>query len=197
MKMKQTTPYRTRSEKERALEKECVSKLLPYMTPVFCIYESFGGIGMLGQLLSEHFPTALIDSYELDADCVNQYRSRGLENVNLHHGDTRAQFLSRDTEFDAASLDFNQFTLLDLHRKEGAFQTWLLNKVFQQKPDWVHVTDSCCSKLHLNYKSYGLKTSDWEDYVAKFDEEFRKRWGYRVLFQAKHNSASCFLLVPE
>lgn len=192
-KMKQNTPYTSRPPLEQAREKACVEKILEQVSPVASIYEAFGGIGMLGQVLSERFPNALIDSYELDAECVYRYRDRNLLNVTINHADT----LTQSGKFEAASLDFNRFPLLDLNRKEGEFQQRVLSKVFNQNPDWVHVTDSSCSKLHLNWKSYGLKEPDWDGYVEKLDQAFQERWGYRIVTWDKHSRAAYFIFVPK
>lgn len=197
MVMKQTTPYRVRPVGEQAREAACVSKILEQAVPVKVIYEAFGGIGTIGQLLTERFPDTFILSYELDEECVNLYRERRLSNVQVCCCDTREFFESLPIEDLAASLDFNLFTLLDLTRPAGAFQREILNGVFARNPKWVHLTDSSCSKLHLNWKSYGLTDSAWSFYVEKLDAEFRLRWGYRVVTVEKHARAAYFLLKSE
>lgn len=195
-KMRQDTPYNSRSSTEQARERECVEKILRHAEPPKKLYEAFGGIGMLGQLMSERYPLAQIDSYELDDACVAEYRSRNLKNVTVNHEDTRTKFQVQ-TDFDAASLDFNRFTLLDLRRPEGEFQAHILGRVFDKKPKWVHVTDSACSKIHLNWKSYGLSGPDWHEYVQALETAFMVRWGYRVGMFSKHSRAAYFLMVPQ
>ena len=71
MAMKQTTPYAERPKGERERELKCMEFIFGGVKkPPLEVYEAFGGIGMTAELMSRLWPSAFIQSTDLDADCV-------------------------------------------------------------------------------------------------------------------------------
>lgn len=192
--MRQTTPYRALGVSEHARELACVREVLADAAPPTLIYEAFGGVGMLAAFMSRQWPAAQIRSWELDAECVAMYRARQLPNATVTRGDTRFAFCT--ASFDAASIDFNQFTLLDLTRLTGRFQSDLLTMVCKRRLKWVQLTDSAVSHLHLNWARYGLERANWEEYVGQLNRALKARFNYHIVRSAHHRRASYFRLEP-
>lgn len=198
-KMQQTTPYRERPAREREEEARCFREVLLGASTPKTLYEAFGGIGMVTKMILGQWPETDLFAAELDADCVEQWKKEVGGKAEIYHGDTK-DLLSRLAEGAvqhsrplAAVLDFNKCTLLDLSRA-NSFQSQMLNGVFGLKPVWVELTDSSIGKLHLNWRSYGLKgysdrKTAWEQYNGKLDTWARSH-GYRVVASACHSAAS-------
>lgn len=203
-KMTQTTPYRDRPERERAEEARCFREVLKGAYQPNTIYEAFGGIGMVAAILQELFPGAYVASAELDEECVQRYRlGVDMDRASIHHGDTRELLRDRFEVPDglgmhAASLDYNRCTLLDL-RNPKSFQHHLIKRVAELGPKWIQYTDSSIGKLHLNWRSYGLReyaSRDfaWLDYSNKLNDWFQVLIGYTIVAQARHSAASYYRL---
>lgn len=193
--MKLDTPYTSRPSWEQAQEYQCMKFVLRDATlPVRgTVFEAFGGIGMTASLIHELWPSAVIESCEISEECAGQYRQREIPSATIHVQDCR-EVLRSGLRFDAASLDFNRFTLLDLERPSGAFHREVLTAVFAGSPRWVQLTDSAINKLHLNAYAYGMKTSFREEYTELLSAAFRQRCGYSVVAMASHRGASYYRL---
>ncbi|UQS95110.1 hypothetical protein Pam3_39 [Pseudanabaena phage Pam3] len=203
-KMTQTTPYSARPERERAEEARCFREVLTGASVREMIYEAFGGIGMTAALMQELFPGAYVVSAELDAECVRQYRlGVDTSRASIHHGDTLgilSRVFERPDQFcmDAASLDYNRCTLLDLQNPKS-FQANLIRRVADLGPTWIQYTDSSIGKLHLNWRSYGLacyddRPSAWVAYNLNLNRWFKTNIGYKIVAQARHSAASYYRL---
>ena len=83
--------------------------------------------------------------------------------------------------FDLLCADFNFLTLL---RPEA-----LLRAIKMARPSSFIFTDVACSKLHLNYRRYGLERPDLNDYFAAFGERLP---GWKLVHVARkhHNAAT-------
>lgn len=78
--------------------------------------------------------------------------------------------------------DFNTVTMLKRKELDEALE-------LSGRPEFVIFTDVACSKLHLNYKSYGLNHPDLKAYYDNFAIP-----GYRlVAFAKQHHAASTSL----
>lgn len=190
--MKQDTPYRELSGAEQSRELVCMRTVLADAAAPKLIYEAFGGVGMTAALMRELWPRAAIHSWELDPQCVEVYRARKLPNATITKGDTRYAGFTK--LFDAASLDFNQFTILDLTRRAGKFQFDLIGAALRPKPKWLQLTDSAVSHLHLNWAKYDIGGPVWEEYVQRLSAAMTERFGYRIVSSAHHRRASYFRL---
>lgn len=83
--------------------------------------------------------------------------------------------------------DFNTLTLLKANE--------LIEALAALAPEYVIFTDVACGKLHLNYRSYGLKLPDLGDYYREFE---RRLAGYDlVTWDRKHHAASTSLWVRK
>lgn len=203
-KMTQTTPYRDRPERERAEEARCFREVLTGAAAPEVLYEAFGGIGMTAKLMQELFPGAFIASAELDEECVQRYRlGVDMDRASILHDDTRELlkgFFENAAGFhmEAASLDYNRCTLLDL-RNPKSFQHHLIKRVAELGPKWIQYTDSSIGKLHLNWSSYGLlgyvtRDMAWRRYNDQLDRWFKDNIGYGIEAQARHSAASYYRL---
>ena len=202
-KMTQTTPYRDRPERERAEEARCFREVLTGAYQPNTIYEAFGGIGMTSKLMQDIFPGARVFSAELDEECVHRYlKTVDLDRGSVYYGDT-LEMLSFTFEhgaavhMDAASLDYNRCTLLDL-RNPKSFQHHLIKRVAELGPQWIQYTDSSIGKLHLNFRSYGIATyrdreQAWELYGRLLNAWFFDI-GYQIVASARHSAASYYRL---
>lgn len=199
--MTQTTPYRTRPERERDAEAACFAKVLSRATAPSFIYEAFGGIGMVTRILLDRFPEARLSAAELDSECVEIWRRDVLDTrAKIVHEDT-CQLLQRlvPEPNTAAVFDFNRCTLMDL-LKSGSFQSQLLRAATTKlHPKWIEVTDSSVGKLHLNWRSYGLDGYDyretaWGLYSDKVADWFQTSLGYRMTARSHHWAASYYML---
>lgn len=203
-KMTQTTPYRDRPERERAEEARCFREVLTGAAAPEVLYEAFGGIGMTAKLMQELFPGTFIASAELDEECVQRYRlGVDMARASILHDDTRELlkgfFEHADgLHMDAASLDYNRCTLLDL-RNPKSFQHQLIKRVAELGPKWIQYTDSSIGKLHLNFRSYGLqvyvdRSFAWDRYTGELHKWFKEQIGYQIVASARHSAASYYRL---
>lgn len=192
--VRQDTPYSERPSSEQDCELDCMRQVLGDAAVPHIVYDALGGTGMVANLMHELWPGSVIYSWELDGRCVRRYRARRLPRAFVFQGDTLDAGVPG---FDAAVLDFNLFTLLDLTRgNRGQFQKALLEKVFQRHPKWVELTDSAVPRLHLNYRSYGLAEPDWERYCDLLSYRLDADWGYRIVSRSHHHAASYYRLEP-
>lgn len=205
--MTQTTPYRDRPASEREREADCVRAIIEGAAPPVWMYEAFGGIGMLTGVFMDAFPGVSIRSAELDGACVEAYATQHYgTRATVYHGDTLdllGQWL-RDTAegaplWDAASLDFNRCTLLDLQKDKNNFQNKVISLAVCSRPKWIHVTDSAVGKLHLNWRSYGLRSyidrgHALAAYLARVSNWWEERHGYRIVKSANHSAATYYRL---
>lgn len=206
MVMKQTTPYHERPAKERLRELSCMNFVLSAAPKPTVVYEAFGGIGMTAELMSNLWPNALIQSTELDLDCVAQYRARGLKNATCYPQSCETLFHKtfKNRAKLGITLDFNQCTVLDM-RRDG-FQRDIIRRAIAMDPAWIQITDSAIGKLHLNWPSYGLRVGKWTPkgkeaariaYWCEVWSALNAQWPCLLKKVAHHSAASYLLFVPH
>jgi len=132
------------------------------------------GLGGWAKELRRRYPKVAITGYEADPSTYNTAFRDSLTNVYCGMFDGS----KRGYRVDLLVADFN--TLTTLKRKE------LEEALAIVKCQWLIFTDVACSKLHLNYRSYGLEEPDLNAYWDEFDVE-----GYRLAGWAReHHAAS-------
>lgn len=206
MGMTDLTPYHERPPSEIAREVACMDFVLTQARPVPLVFEAFGGTGETAQVLRSRVKPDGIRAFDLDAMCVATYNARhGGRAFRATKGDALAGFrsLSRwrhEREHWGASLDYNKFTLLSLTHPSGP-QSWkreLLREVLAQNPTWIELTDSAIRYLHLNFKSYGLRSPTLSSYLARVAEAVNQitasSYTYHIAAAAHHSAASYLLL---
>lgn len=136
------------------------------------------GLGGWARVLLKRFPKSTIIGFEKHEPT---YEAAWKDSrVSLKLGDLLSD--SRPpTRCDLLLCDFNTSTVLK--RKE-------LDEVLSQVScRYLVFTDVCCSKLHLNYRSYGLDSPDLNRYWKKFAVP-----GFRLMtFSKEHHAASTAL----
>ena len=129
------------------------------------------GLGGWAREVHTRFPSAKIIGFERDEATAEQ--SWKTKNVGLH----RTEF-NQPVKCDLLVADFN--TVTQLKRSESDFVLGLVTC------EWLVFTDVCCSKLHLNYHSYGISSSDLEAYWKGYEVK-----GFElVAYEKKHHAAS-------
>jgi len=146
--------------------------------PVVRIFEAFGGLGFITRILTERFPEASIDSFDLDPECCRRYNALGLARAYCHQGDALEGLKGQDWPSGdwGASLDYNKFTILDLDRSEGKWKRELLFAVAERRPAWVQLTDSAVCHLSLNWSRYGLADKTLPLYLEQLVVRLGRPW---------------------
>lgn len=155
------------------------------------ILEYFGGMGGMTRVLRSHWMTVPVQTWDHDELCVKHLRSFQYPATDVQEGDSLT--LACPQKGDGVSMDFNRLTLLRAQKE----YLKPLSRVFNAWPTWVHITDSARSKLHLNYKTYGLENPTMEAYLSRFDEWVNARWPYRIHAFAGHHKATLLLFVRD
>jgi len=201
--MTDKTPYYSRPAKERAREAACMRHVLAGAEAPDVIVESFGGIGMTAQIMRDFWPGASIYSSDLDTACAQEWNAKLQTQNPLRYcdNDDALSVLQKlaptiqPPQKVGVSLDFNRLTLLDLEKgREDDWRLELIGEVLELRPSWIQVTDSACSKLHLNWRSYGLERPGFIDYINKLDEWWQQRTKYKMMAVARHHAASYYRL---
>lgn len=191
MKMKSDTPYRTRPAGERRRERLAFEAILADAVRPETVVDTFAGVGDVGTLVAEKWPGVRIVAWDLGRDCCNEYDRRVRETGTVPELTCGpADFSSlprRGTE--GIILDYNLCTLRDL-RNPASFPSILLRAAAARAPEWIEVTDSALSKLHLNYRCYGLDVADLPAYLTLFSAAVHSATGYAAVVAANHFLAS-------
>jgi trans-aconitate methyltransferase len=156
------------------------------------VVELCGGVGTMTRVLSEAFPAADITTHDLDATCVKMIEDIGLPRVQVVHG----SYFDADTRVDDLVVaDFNMMTYLrfmdDKTEEAKLVRSFLSNRI-----KYLLMTDSATSKLHLNFKSYGLSTASWSEYVRGYSRAVVAR-GYKVVNHVRAKRAAMLLFARE
>ena len=173
--------------------------------PTKTVVEVFGGVGMSALILRAKARVDRHLMYERDPACLAQLRAlfAGKAGVTVTEVKDWTEVAATLPKGAGVVLDFNSLTALQYLRSAKLREA--LGKVFEAKPAWVLLTDSACSKFHLNLKYYkaeeklGLngKGTTYADYVAAFSKLFSREVGYKIQSWRKHRRAGYFLLQPK
>lgn len=188
-------------EKAREVDKEreCFRAILSDLNPCDHVWEAFGGIGLLHQLLVKEFGwTPQYQTWEHSARCVEYLQ--GLDpSMEVTLGDSFQMEIPLARPNALFSLDFNTFTPLRAERDAKYLD--LVTRVCAAQPRWLQVTDSAVNRLHLNFGPYtqlfGRPITDLPSYLKSVSRWFYDRFGYSVRKAAYHHGASYLLLSRE
>lgn len=190
--MRDDTPYHTRPASEVARERACMEQVLAAASPVPLVFEAFGGMAVTARVLRARFPRAKIWACDLDRQCVAEYNRVMDRNASCWEQDALEAVRGlRPGRCWGASLDYNQFTIMDLTTRDG-WRRELLSEVLGRRPDWFQLTDSAVRYLHLNFTRYGLRDRHLPTYVAALAAKFQGL-GYALGGYASHSAATYLL----
>lgn len=134
------------------------------------------GLGGWATKLVAAVPEVRVVGFE--ADRATYEAAARLPQVEIHNEEYRGQ------KVEGCGLllaDFNTLTLLKARELDEALAAL--------QPEFIILTDVACGKLHLNYRSYGLKRPDLDDYYQEFGK--RRLAGFTLVAWArKHHAAS-------
>jgi hypothetical protein len=180
--MNHDTPAREIRQRALDLNVEAFRTLLAFLPKAWRTRTAFAldiryGLGGWARALREAFPETEVTGYEQDpATAQRAWRDAG---VSLRVERFRPE--DRPGRFDLLCADFNTLTALKRDLLEEALA--------EVAPDYVVFTDVSCSKLHLNYRSYGLTEPNLDAYWRAFPVP-----GYElVAWEKKHHAASTAL----
>lgn len=138
------------------------------------------GLGDWGVLLAGRFWQVI--GWEADEETAK--RARVPANAHLHAGPYQPELRSHATTLLVA--DFNNSTIL---KDEPLWEA-----VKAERPEFVIFTDVACSKLHLNFRSYGLDHRSFDLYQHRVVDRAREN-GYNVISHLRaHHHAAMFVL---
>lgn len=192
--MKDDTPYDQplRVLAQKQISMEWVFREAP---SVDYIFEAFGGLGITTLEIAARFPKTPIISVEADTGCVEKARVRTAGCRVTHiQGDALISMRTwAPPGLRGISLDFNQFTLLDLVTRSG-WRKLVLREALKLYPMWLHLTDTSRSKLHLHWKRYGLENGDYFTYINALDDWFQDNANMRIMRGARRHTSNYLLL---
>lgn len=173
----QLTPARLIRFRDLVNNRRAMESLLPSIDPPpDWVLDIRYGVGDWAKAVRRKFPAAHIVGFELDEETAEGAWKDA--NVDLF---VEAWVPQTSRAVDLLLADFNMTTVL--HRD-------LLDEAVKAiSPGWLIFTDVAAGKLHLNYRSYGLESSDlssyWRGFVVK---------GYRLVrYERTHRAASTAL----
>lgn len=185
--MNQDTPALTIRQKDLDANADAFALLLESI-PLGALKEVLDiryGLGGWCRKIQERYPRVSVVGYEQDTatfeKAVDKSGSLAGSLVNSRFDPSEV----KGRKFDLVCADFNTLTVL---KRE------LLDEVVTGvETDRIIFTDVACSKLHLNYRRYGLGVPSLEQYWTRFRID-----GYRLVrFVKRHHAASSALYVKK
>lgn len=163
-----------------------------FIDPPDRVVELCGGVGTMTRVLAGKFPAVEITTHDLDATCVKMINEISLPRVAVVHG---SYFEAETREDDLVVADFNMMTYLRFMDARTA-EANLVRSFLNNRIKYLLMTDSATSKLHLNFKSYGLSTANWNEYVSGYSRAVVAR-GYKVVNHVRAKRAAMLLFARE
>ena len=159
MKMLDSQPAWMLKAKDETNNVEAVRRLIAKAPRPTRLLEYFGGLGGVTRIALETFPGTPIQTWDADKTCVECLRA--IEGIEVKQGDSLSK--AEPKKGDGILMDFNLWTLLRAKTKYRG----VMRQVFGSGAKWVQVADSSSAKLHINFRSYGCLSSDWDEYVGQ------------------------------
>lgn len=180
--MNSLTPANTIKTKDLEANTEALNSLLTFLPQqIQTVLDIRYGLGGWFKAVRAKFPLAKIEGYELDLETFQQASKD--KKVKLHNKAYPKK--SRKQVVDLLLADFNTCTMLKRKELDEALESIDCR--------YLVFTDVCSSKLHLNYKSYGLKSPSLDSYWKRF-----KVSGYELIaWEKKHYAASTALYTKK
>ncbi len=175
--MNQDTPATEIKSKDLSANCLALEKLLGRLSlaQVSSVADIRYGLGGWAQVVRERFPDVPIEGWEQDSETAQKsWKDSG---VTLHI----ARWQPSPIRASLVLADFNTLT---------ALKRQLLDELLAQiKSPYLIFTDVACSKLHLNYKSYGLS----RPYLSEYWKRFSVRGYLLKAWEQEHHAASTAL----
>jgi len=190
-----TTPAYSIRIKDEIMNALAYDILLSKASKVEKIIELFGGMGRMTQLISKHFPTSKIISFDLDKKCCDTIKKIVPNAIVLMKDSLQNNYYI--DECSGVLCDFNLLTIKTFHTKFKYFFDDMLNR----NPSWFILTDSCISKLKMNYIHYNMNTPKLKEYIElykiyliDYDYELKKtikahNRSFMMLFERRYGYA--------
>ena len=178
------------SRRASDLSKEaiCYQFLCQRLGKVESALEFFGGVGMTATIISNICDPQRHILMDHSEACCRQLAA-AFPSAEVHCVDSYSKM--GEATADLVCLDYNTYTIGTWYKDRNQST----QKVISQRPKAIILTDSACSKLHLNAwiyeKASGHKIDGWAEYVQAWSKITAPE--YRVTHAAKHNGASYIL----
>ena len=171
--MDKNTPVREIREKDLAANclafGECLKRVPA--NEIKTVLDIRYGRGGWARLVRNRIPNARITGYEQDR------KTAKLAWADVNTDLLAEEYFPQRKVFDLLIADFNTLTQIKRQEIDDVI------KVVRTK--YLIFTDVCCSKLHLNYYSYGLSEPSLIKYWRRFNLD-----GYRFVCFARHHYAA-------
>lgn len=178
--MKDLTPVYRISQRDDLLNRRSFANLLNIADRPSSVVELFGGCGGFTAEIVDRWPGIRVLSYELDGECYKM-----LEKVPGNVEAIPADSLSNSKPVRDCGL-VGDFNLLTIGRAQGKFKSFFERWFDGRLPKWMILTDSAPSKLHINYRSYGLSSGTLEEYMWAWDRLLQSKGYYLRSYQRSH-----------
>ena len=190
-----STPFRP-SEKDKLIRFARIEGALEGAERPNLVWDPLCGHGIFASFIAGKWPGVRIVSSDHDAGCVIAYAERQIPNATVSQ--LNVLDAPEPAGTDAAIMSVNLCTMLDFVRAyRGEFQKLVLARLLKNKKKWMTIEDTACSKLHLNWYSYGLKSWDINEYFELLSNWFEDTWGYRVAqISSDAGGAICYRIEP-
>ena len=172
--MKDETPVYRISLKDDLRNRISLCYLIRNISAPKGVLELFGGRGGFTRAIRQRWPEVPIISYDTDKRCADSLRT--IQGVTVKQRDSVSEAVPEENWGIVA--DFN---LLTLSRAKTHFAPFFNRMLSGNLPSWMIVTDSAPSKLHINYRSYGLSQPDILLYIYAW-EQWLTNAGYGQYF---------------
>lgn len=168
--------------------------------------ELFAGVGISSKIISEIFNPGEHIMVEKDEKCFNKLGEEFFDSMGSpKEGDDKVwtglgvQIHNKDSykitdEFRVwlpghMSLDFPKSTILQFLKKKDFFE-----KVFENKPMFVDLTDTAKSYLHVHKKRYGeivgKPIETFQDYIEQYSNLIYSMYGYTIRWVSTHGNSA-------
>lgn len=182
--MNTNTPANTIRKKDLDLNtealRECLVELKKARKRVHTVLDIRYGLGGWAQVTFELLKPKCYVGFEADLKTYREsWKPKTAERFELCQ-----QFFEPTglNPFDMVLADFNNLTMMK--PKD------LLQVLAFARPRVVIFTDVACSKLHLNFESYGLNKPDLNQYVRAFGKNVLAAWTHLHTARKHHHAAT-------
>ncbi len=186
--------------KEVAREAECFWFIYQALhVPLFQVFEMFGGVGLMREVLEREghlAPNAVYEMWDHSERCVQLLKHK-YPDARVFERDSFARRTPEvEVDWCLFSADFNAFSPLRAHRERKFMR--VLERLVRYEPRWIQITDSAVNRMHLNAinytKFYGQKVTDLKSYLKATSDWFYDSFGYSIVRAAYHHGACYYLL---
>lgn len=159
--------------------------------------EFFGGIGAQSLMIQEMFAPRSHVVLDYSHEAVKHIKSQ-VPQVYAHQGDSYDPMWQHRA--DLVGLDFGDLTVWKT--REGEPHRGLLDRVFEEEPKAVVLTDIACRYLHLHRERYETllgagSCATYETYLDALAKYLRRLYGYVVMKGFWHRWSTVMVLVPK